>query len=346
MKKERNMYLDVLKGINIILVIVGHCIQYGNGEVYGWGAFFENPAFIFIYSFHMPLFMLISGYFFAFSVKTKKWTKLIVTKFRQLVVPLFGWSILSLIITLIKPETRPVTVELTWVWNSLVKGFISAPWFLWAVWFCSIIIIIVRKLFKDNTLVYILLSLVTFIIPEEKNLALLNFMWPFFLMGYFFNAKDYTVKLKKIYLNKIFIISIFVIFAYLLPLYNYDTYIYTSGYSLIGRDASVQLYNDFLRFAIGLVGSVAIMYIVYPIVKILPDRINRMIAYIGKNTLGLYIVSSVINVEILAKVTAGFTELNYFYVIIESVIILCASLIINGLLKRFTFTNRLFLGGR
>lgn len=31
MTKERNPYLDILKAITIILVVIGHAIQYGSG---------------------------------------------------------------------------------------------------------------------------------------------------------------------------------------------------------------------------------------------------------------------------------------------------------------------------
>ena len=56
MTKKRNIYLDVIKAINIMLVVFGHCIQLGAGNEYSAGEFYENPIFMFIYSFHMPLF--------------------------------------------------------------------------------------------------------------------------------------------------------------------------------------------------------------------------------------------------------------------------------------------------
>lgn len=58
-KPQRNTYLDLCKGIAILLVILGHSIQYGMGE--GYEGYWENPVFRFIYSFHMSLFMLISN---------------------------------------------------------------------------------------------------------------------------------------------------------------------------------------------------------------------------------------------------------------------------------------------
>ena len=47
--RSRNIYLDIVKGIAIILVVFGHNIQYGSFECNN-GDFFENPLFIAIYS--------------------------------------------------------------------------------------------------------------------------------------------------------------------------------------------------------------------------------------------------------------------------------------------------------
>lgn len=61
--KQRNVYGDCTKGILIFLVILGHCIQYGSGATYlNKELFWENKIFQWVYSFHMPLFALISGY--------------------------------------------------------------------------------------------------------------------------------------------------------------------------------------------------------------------------------------------------------------------------------------------
>ena len=103
MVKERNLYIDVLKAVTILLVVIGHCIQYGAGRDFLiYGGFFYNEAYIFIYSFHMPLFMLISGYLFFQSSKTKDCKSLLFAKVKQLIVPLFSWSFITLIVEIIK----------------------------------------------------------------------------------------------------------------------------------------------------------------------------------------------------------------------------------------------------
>src|ERR1700712_1476004 len=52
--KTRDRLLDIAKGIAIILVVAGHTLQSGEN-------FDEKPMFRVIYSFHMPLFVFISG---------------------------------------------------------------------------------------------------------------------------------------------------------------------------------------------------------------------------------------------------------------------------------------------
>jgi len=54
---NRILWLDALKCFAMFLVIWGHVIQYGVTD------YLENDIHIGIYSFHMPLFMMISGFF-------------------------------------------------------------------------------------------------------------------------------------------------------------------------------------------------------------------------------------------------------------------------------------------
>ena len=69
-KTTRNIKADVIRGFAIITVILGHCIQQGNGlEYYENSKYWFNKVYQFIYSFHMPLFMLLAGWFAYYSLK-------------------------------------------------------------------------------------------------------------------------------------------------------------------------------------------------------------------------------------------------------------------------------------
>ena len=60
---ERNIIFDAIKAFAIGLVVYGHSIQYLSGCTW------DNEIFRIIYTFHMPLFFMISGYFFSSSLQ-------------------------------------------------------------------------------------------------------------------------------------------------------------------------------------------------------------------------------------------------------------------------------------
>ena len=63
-QEKRKDALDLLKGLAIILVIWGHVIQHclSSNQV-------DEPVYRFIYTFHMPLFMVLCGFFSWSSMK-------------------------------------------------------------------------------------------------------------------------------------------------------------------------------------------------------------------------------------------------------------------------------------
>lgn len=91
MLPKRNEYLDIVKGIAMILVFLGHAIQQADAI-----NCYDNIIFDVIYSFHMPLFMLVSGYLFWNSyVKNKNSIDTLVLKrTRSLLLPLITFSVL------------------------------------------------------------------------------------------------------------------------------------------------------------------------------------------------------------------------------------------------------------
>ena len=79
-RAERLSWLDVLKGIGIILVAIGHI--YSNQMVFNW-----------LYSFHMPLFFLAAGWVY----KEKTIITDLKRRIQTIVVPYFSFGILVLV---------------------------------------------------------------------------------------------------------------------------------------------------------------------------------------------------------------------------------------------------------
>ena len=80
----RDKSVDILKGIGIILVVVGHA---------------NCPQTLrdIIYSFHMPLFFICSGFFFSLT-DTDNWKKFLERRVKRLYIPFVKWSIFFLLL--------------------------------------------------------------------------------------------------------------------------------------------------------------------------------------------------------------------------------------------------------
>ena len=90
--KNRIPYIDNIKCFAIICVMLGHALQYLEGDR------LENVySFNFIYTFHMPLFMMVSGYFFSSSLRLS-FGDFIKKKFTQLLLPGLTWSLAKYLI--------------------------------------------------------------------------------------------------------------------------------------------------------------------------------------------------------------------------------------------------------
>lgn len=85
---HRDLRIDSLKGLVIIFMVTGHIIQARDPD------FWNNKLFLWIYSFHMPLFMVISGYLSYFSFIKHKPLKIILGKIKQLIIPYFSWYLI------------------------------------------------------------------------------------------------------------------------------------------------------------------------------------------------------------------------------------------------------------
>ena len=85
--KNRIKYIDISRAFAIIFIVLGHTIVHSQHC---------NLIFKFLYSFHVVLFFIISGY--TFKVKeNEKSLPFIKKKFIRIIIPYFVWCILFLI---------------------------------------------------------------------------------------------------------------------------------------------------------------------------------------------------------------------------------------------------------
>lgn len=114
----KNHRIDIVKGILILLVILGHIIQ---------GSFTESlPRFI-IYGFHMPLFMALSGYLFSNhfnKIPTQEWIK---KSYSRAVLP---WLLAMIVFTVFLRQVGFYNLP----WASLIIEVLIKPFYhLWFI---------------------------------------------------------------------------------------------------------------------------------------------------------------------------------------------------------------------
>jgi fucose 4-O-acetylase-like acetyltransferase len=265
--------IDSLKGYAIILVLLGHVIVFSNPI-----QFSMSWLFAFIYSFHMPLLLFLSGYL-VYQKPIDSKIKFVYKKFKGLILPYFVWLSISIIITN------------NFVFNSRISDYIIEHvvvydniWFL-PVLFISFIILLIYIVSKNFLKNYrfefftVLLFSSAYILswtfnPPFQGLLIVRWFSPFVLLGYI--AAEYKERIfKKLY---IFPLSA-VLFALLLP--SWSKYVINF--------ANVNNLNLIIDFILAITGIV----ISYCLIKSLQITIiNKFLKFCGIYSLEIYLVSN------------------------------------------------------
>lgn len=186
-KIKRIDFYDNLKFILIILVVVGHFIQFNiNNGV-------DKGLFLFIYSFHIPLFVFVTGLFSKSIINgnSKRRLNKIIS---YLIIYVFYKLLIFVIVTLIFKQSYYISFF----------SEMEAPWYLLAVvlW---IIITSALKDIKPKYLMFLSICCCLLIgydssITDQLCLSRVFVLFPFFLTGYYLSfdkMKDIITKLHK-----------------------------------------------------------------------------------------------------------------------------------------------------
>lgn len=220
--KERQLWIDLLKGFGIILVTFAHL----------------SPNYLLekqIYSFHMCLFFFISGYLFKDGQNKKSY---IIKKIKNLLIPFLIWNLIcSGIELLIRHDVvaffhKLFIIDGDLCWNAPI-------WFLLILFATEIIFLFLQnvKIFNNKYIHHILifiLSLLIFILIGSNKMILKINLIPlgllFFNFGYIYKLiKDSIINKNNkiiIFLLCIILLIINVIFSVILN----DRVSYTRAY--------------------------------------------------------------------------------------------------------------------
>jgi len=148
---KRLDYLDMAKGIGMLLVLMGH-LQ--GDTIFSLSPYF-HPLCVFIFSFHMPLFFIISGTLMRIrddklsSVSIKEHIN---KRFRGIIIPYFWFSFFYFLVVIYAYITGSIAYQTVLInlWY-IISGYgMNVLWFLPALFFGEILFLLFKTKFSSK----------------------------------------------------------------------------------------------------------------------------------------------------------------------------------------------------
>ena len=194
--RKKNLSIEALRGIAIILVVIGHVIgsESDGGMKVADDSFLRHFYFTFQFL-RMPLFTVISGWVYALApVDRQHLTQFIIKKIRRIILPLICVGGLYYIVQSLTPNTNK-SYALSQIWRILIFPY-TFYWYLYALF----LVFMVVSVFDVNKwankvstwLVIVIVSLVLLVIrdrfipnsiPNIFGFKNAMYLLPFFMIG-------------------------------------------------------------------------------------------------------------------------------------------------------------------
>lgn len=302
MEKTRNQSVDVLRGIAMLLVVLGHtmsgCTE--NSE--------SSLVYNIIWSLQMPLFMLISGYVTKFSRKVDSGRALRSYLGKRTLSYLLPWAMFTFLVRgLIMGHESFLDIKY------IVYHMDSGYWFLFSLWTIAVIFGIAQfvseKVFKKDglkilgTMAFcavgagVLVAVALVFGLSFLCIKLTLYYIPFYLAGFLYGKIQSNEKYAE-NLGLISEVAVAISFVvYLLLITRNNTF--ESEDSIVGIG---------LRAVISLLGCISVCGIASKMVK--GGLVSKFFAYIGANSLEIYLVHymflSLIQLTIKPEISTAF----------------------------------------
>lgn len=255
--KKQNDYA-VIKVIATILVVFAHVTRFYS---YGGGVIKVNPDFFlhyvtsFIYSFHMPLFIFVSGAVYSVCINREgKYTdfrKFLKDKFKRLMIPYFAFGIFYVTPVMILLKITDLS-QIEYILKNIVLSLDARHlWFLWTLFFIFVTFRLFRSVIVGNKIVVgsVLFLLAVFSSKMPVLLELRNIIYYifFFWLGYEFDSKKNEI--DKILDGKRYLVIFEWLFISFVVLYTYNN-ILNLITSCVGILMSYQIIKGLKKYVI------------------------------------------------------------------------------------------------
>lgn len=276
MDKERIKYIDIARGIAMLCIVLGHL---GNSQI--------NRV---VFTFHVPLFFFITGYFINNRRSVKDFIK---NKARTLLAPYCWTCLVIILIAIIKNvilygSDAAKQAALEWLYASvycagdsysepLVIKQIGAIWFLWATFWGSIFLRCTLEMKKGTRLTTIMIlfamgrwsrRLLWFPFSIQAGCCAVLFMYFGFLL------RGVIEEIKRASLESKVMIALFAFWIWGDFIKNFQSF--------------WLVHCDIGRGSIDILGSICGCYIILLFSWYLEkhnNKVSRALAFVGKNSL-------------------------------------------------------------
>lgn len=328
MMVQRDGLFDCIKGGLILLVVLGHSIVYSFPDEY-----LTRWDFKLIYSFHMPFFILVSGYLVEASKKERGW-KWLWRRSSRLMLPYCTWSAIA----------KAFSVAFMQFFSKSYEGLADVYWFLIVLFLCDITYVLIGFVRKRNY-GFVLYSVALFIgicilggwIDSFWHIFKLYVLYmPFYFFGViFFRYKEKVERVLLVGAPLFFLMYIIMLGGFDVgehrALYTF-VHLWYPGVTYGGLVAIATLYNRIVLFF-----GVLVWYLVFKKVYILADRRDAgRLSFLGKRTMPIYLMHS------FFFVACGFS--GFVNVIVGACLGIGGALLIYYIVKRYRGIRILLFG--
>lgn len=310
---------DILKTFAIFLVVMGHFLQY----MVSWPPF-ECPLFAWIQTFHMPLFMAISGFLSVRGYAKGNFKAYCKKRFMRIMIPCISWLVL---IFLLKASLS----DGGWSFTLLKNVLINDLWFLKSLFVCCLLGFVAYSGKKHR----VIKILVTIFISQIFWMWNVFTMYPCFLCGAcIYIYWDFLMKNAKWILA---IFGLFFIATSFYLSYTPDFWVVGQGirHALLSGEMPVEsrlgilldiVGRRYFTMMIGISASVFFILGSYLLFNKVKTRgVLKIMADAGKYTLGIYAVQTVLVENLLVRFIKADSAHSTLYV---GLIFPCLSIIV------------------
>lgn len=277
---ERSSWIDIARGIGILLVMYGHVFSSSSNKYL-------------IYGFHLPLFFFLSGVVFSYDSAKPFWVFVKKTA-KQTLLPYIVYGIATFVFWLVFLHPENATIQLVtqqtekFILGRVIDGYalFNVPlWFLPCLFVTRVMYGTILRFTNRTTILVSLLGVSSFIgwmigsyFPHEKypfSLEVALSAVVFLGVGYLWNTKQPTISLSQI--SKILLLPILVILYWILTTIHFKL----SGSHI---DMRVNELHNYFLFYINAFVAIGATLIVSGLLKK-----NQLLEYLGRNTLVLFV---------------------------------------------------------